>query len=129
MVRISGSPSLYQIGLVRYIGGEMRYSREGLARQLSATASLMSWRVDWMRWDTEDGPSHEARKFVTHARMQTLEDSRTWVNDSTRFSKWPHEITWADLMEARALVLVLLTLLRTFESPRREKTRATDIVD
>ena len=129
-VKTSGKPSRYQTGEVRYIGGEIRYWREGLDSQESSKASLTSWSNGSMRWVTDVGPSSTlAMKLVRQDRRQTVEDSRTWPRHSMKIPTWPQGINCAALMEGLARHAVWLICRLMLESPRSEWTQAWAIAE
>ena len=98
---ISGSPSRYQTGKERYIGGESRYQRSGLDPQASIRAVLKSWSTGSTRLWTEAGPSASHKMLVTHAMMQAVEVSRTFSRVGTKMDALPQLRTWAPVNSQR----------------------------
>ena len=52
--RISGKPSRYQIGVVLYMGGQMRKDTSGRAAAISVNFVRKSWKIGSTTWVTED---------------------------------------------------------------------------
>ena len=95
-VKISGSPSRYQVGDVLYIGGEMRYSRSGKEAHDSTRMFLICCITGSTRCEIVDGPSAPVRKFETQETMHTVMSGLSLDSDSEKIPRWPQGMIWAD---------------------------------
>jgi hypothetical protein len=90
---------------------------------------LKSSITDSTRTDAEAEPGLESQmKFVTQERMQTLDSDLTSRRASGSSDNFPHDVIWVLTMSGQALWFTLVTNLRTFESPKMEKTLSWDVI-
>ena len=91
-LRISGRFSLYQIGVVRYIGGETKNWTSGLVWLASETFSRKSVKTGSTRSEIEEAPEalRLVMKLVTQATTQTSDSILTERRDAWRRAARPH---------------------------------------
>ena len=121
-VRTSGSPSRYQMGDRRYMGGQIRKALSGDSRQAARTRlknSLSTGSTLWPR--VEDSAEDEERKFEMQDTIQTLDSSRTERRHSAKTSTFSQGSTWQLFMGGRSRQFVGFMWRITFESPMIEK--------
>ena len=74
--KISGRPSLYQIGVSRYIGGQMRNWTSGLELAKPPNLVKKSTKIGSTRTVMVFDPAEDVRKFVTQDKMHTFDSER-----------------------------------------------------
>lgn len=125
-MRISGRPSLSQIGVFLYIGGQTRYRRSGFEAQESTTHLKNSDKMGSTLCEMLTAVEEEShKKLVMQLKTQTLEEGWTARIDCGKIDNFVQMITWALVIKGRSRQFVGFILFRTLESPIRVKTFGT----
>ena len=101
-IRISGSPSRYQIGDLLYMGGQTKKVKSGRASQHWLNFSRNSSITGSERMDTESEAGELVMKLVMQDMMQRFDSGRMEPNAAERRDKRPHGMTWAPVIRGRS---------------------------
>ena len=115
--RISGSPSRYQIGVDRYIGGQMKKSTVGRAAQAVASLEWKLVKAGSTFRAKVDEPTRFVKKFVRQATMQMSDSGRIDFNDVEKTDRRPHWSNCAEDIQGRSRQLWRDMCLLMLESP------------